>query len=36
MPHPGGVQGQVEWGSGQPELLGGSAPFSRGLRLGEL
>jgi len=23
---PGGVQGQVGWGSGQPELVGGNKP----------
>mgnify|MGYP001852133959 CR=1 FL=1 len=29
VPIPGGAQGQVGWGSGQPELLGGSPAFSR-------
>jgi len=33
---PGGVQGQVGWGPGQPELVGGNSSHSRGLELGGL
>ena len=33
---PGGVQGQAGWGSGQPDLVGGSPACSRGLELGDL
>jgi len=33
---PGGTQGQVGWGPGQPELLNGSPAHSMGLRLGGL
>mgnify|MGYP001864531359 CR=1 FL=1 len=32
----GGIQGQVGWGPGQPELLGGSTANGRGLDLGDL
>ena len=28
-PNPGGTQGQVEWGSGQPGLVVGDPPHSR-------
>ena len=31
-PIPGGIQGQVGWGPGQPELVGGSP--ARGKRVG--
>ena len=31
-PIPGGTQGQVGWGPGQPELVGGSPAHSRGWR----
>ena len=34
-PISGGIQGQVGWGPGQPELLGGSPANSRGLALAE-
>jgi len=27
-PIPGGARGQVEWGHGQPELVGGSQPVA--------
>jgi len=30
-PTPGGTQGQVGWGPGQPELVGGSPAHGRGL-----
>ena len=30
-PIPGGTQGQVGWGPGQPELLGGSPAHGTGL-----
>ena len=29
-PNPGGTQGQVGWGPGQPELVGGSPAHGRG------
>jgi len=32
-PIPGGIQAQVGWGPGQPELLGGSPAHGRGLGL---
>ena len=35
-PIPGGTQGQVGWGPGQPELVGGSPAHGRGLELGDL
>lgn len=35
-PIPGGFQGQVVWGLGQPDLLGGSPTHSRGLEPSEL
>jgi len=35
-PIPGGTQGQVGWGPGQPELVGGSPAHGRGLVLGGL
>ena len=35
-PSLGDVQGQVGWGSGQPELLGGSPAHGTGLGLGGL
>jgi len=31
-----GVESQVGWGPGQPDLVGGSPAHGRGLRLGEL
>lgn len=31
----GGVQSQVGWGPGQPDLVGGSPAYGRGLELGE-
>ncbi|MEQ5253619.1 hypothetical protein, partial [Escherichia coli] len=33
---PGGAQGQVGWGPGQPELVGGSPAHGRGEQLGGL
>ena len=35
-PIPGGTQGQVGWGPGQPELLGGIPSQGRGLQLHDL
>jgi len=32
-PIPGGVQGQVRWGPGQPDLVGGNQPMAGGLEL---
>jgi len=32
-PVPGGTQGQVAWGSGHPELVGGSPANGMGLEL---
>lgn len=29
-PIPGGIQGQVAWGTGQPELVGGKQPTAGG------
>jgi len=34
--HPWSIQGQVGWGHGQPELLGGSPVHGRGLGLSGL
>ena len=33
---PGGIQGQVDWGPGQPDLVGGSTAPDKGLELGGL
>ena len=33
---PGGAQGQVGWGLGQPELVGGSPDHGRQLELNDL
>ena len=35
-PTSGDVQGHVEWGSGQPELVGGRPAHGRGLKLNGL
>ena len=35
-PIPGGAQGQVGWGSGQPDLVGVSPACGRGLELDDL
>jgi len=35
-PIPGGVQGQVGWGSIQPDQVGGSPAHSREFKLGNL
>ena len=35
-PIPGGIQGQVGWGPGQPELVGGSSAHGRELELDDL
>ena len=35
-PIPGGTQGQVGWGPGQPELVGCSPDHSRGLELDDI
>jgi len=35
-PIPGGNQGQVGWGPGQTDLVGGSLDHDRGLELGGL
>lgn len=32
----GGIQGQVGWGHGQLDLVGGSLTHSKGLELGDL
>ena len=32
-PIPGGIQGQVGWGPGQPDLVGGNQPVAGGLEL---
>jgi len=33
-PIPGGIQGQVRWGPGQPDLVGGNPVYNRGLGTG--
>jgi len=33
-PIPGGVQGQVGWGPGQPEMLGGNFDHNTGIGTG--
>ena len=35
-PISGGIQGQVGWVPGQPDLVGGSLVHGRGLELGDL
>ena len=36
VPIPGGAQGRVGWGPGQPERVGGSRAHGRGLELADL
>jgi len=36
MTHPEGMEGQIGWGPGQPELVRGSPAHRKGLELGGL